>query len=81
MDFFPSRHIARDTLDDLLFSILVAVATVMAAGLLDRVWTHSEVVNDGAPSGVCADPQPARDIQFFPIQPNGTNGRSAAATL
>ena len=37
MDFFPSRHIGRDTLDDLLFSILVAVATVMAAGLLDRV--------------------------------------------
>jgi hypothetical protein len=35
MDFFPSRHIARDTL---LISILVAVATVMAAGLLDRVW-------------------------------------------
>jgi hypothetical protein len=33
-----SRHIARDTLDDLLISILVAVATVMAAGLLDRVW-------------------------------------------
>ena len=27
-----------DTLDDLLVSILVAVATVMAAGLLDRVW-------------------------------------------
>ena len=38
MDFFPSRHIARDTLDDLLISIVVAVATVMAAGLLDRVW-------------------------------------------
>jgi hypothetical protein len=38
MDFLPSRHIARDTLDDLLVSILVAVATVMAAGLLDRVW-------------------------------------------
>jgi hypothetical protein len=38
MDFFPSRPIARDTLDDLLVSILVAVATVMAAGLLDRVW-------------------------------------------
>ena len=38
MDFFPSRHIGRDTLDDLLISILVAVATVMAAGLLDRVW-------------------------------------------
>jgi hypothetical protein len=38
MDFFPPRHIDRDTLDDLLISILVAVATVMAAGLLDRVW-------------------------------------------
>jgi hypothetical protein len=38
MNFFPSRHIARDTLNDLLISILVAVATVMAAGLLDRVW-------------------------------------------
>jgi hypothetical protein len=38
MDFFHSRHIASDTLDDLLISILVAVATVMAAGLLDRVW-------------------------------------------
>ena len=38
MDFFPSRHIARDTLDDLLISIVAAVATVMAAGLLDRVW-------------------------------------------
>ena len=38
MDFFPSRHLARDTLDDLLISILVAVTTVMAAGLLDRVW-------------------------------------------
>ena len=38
MDFFPSRHLARDTLDDLLISILVAVVAVMAAGLLDRVW-------------------------------------------
>ena len=38
MDFFPSRHLARDTLDDLLISIFVAVATVMAAGLLDRLW-------------------------------------------
>jgi len=28
MDFFPSRHLARDTLDDLLISILVAVAAV-----------------------------------------------------
>ena len=38
MDFFPSRHLARDTLDDLLISILVAVAAVVAAGLLDPVW-------------------------------------------
>ena len=38
MDFFPSRHLARDTLDDLLISILVAVVAVMAAGLLDWVW-------------------------------------------
>ena len=38
MDFFPSRHLARDTLDYLLISILVAVVAVMAAGLLDRVW-------------------------------------------
>src|SRR6476620_9941401 len=38
MDLFPSCHLAKDTLDDLLISIFVAVATVMAAGLLDRLW-------------------------------------------
>jgi hypothetical protein len=38
MDLFPSRHLARDIFDDLLISILVAVGTVTAAGLLDRLW-------------------------------------------
>ena len=38
MDFFPSRHLASDTLNDLIISIFLAVATVTAAGLLDRLW-------------------------------------------
>ena len=38
MDPFPSRHLARDTFDDLLISIFVAIATAMAAALLDRLW-------------------------------------------
>jgi hypothetical protein len=29
MDLFPSRHVARDTLDDLLISIVAAAAAVM----------------------------------------------------
>ena len=35
---FPSRHLASDTLNDLIISIFLAVATVTAAGLLDRLW-------------------------------------------
>ena len=34
----PSRHLARDTLNDLIISIFLAVAIVMTAGLLDRLW-------------------------------------------
>ena len=35
---FPSRHLASDTLNDLIISIFLAVATVTAAALLDRLW-------------------------------------------
>jgi len=34
----PSRQLARDTLNDLIISIFLAVAIVTTAGLLDRLW-------------------------------------------
>jgi hypothetical protein len=37
-----NRHVASDVLHDLITSILVAVAAVIASGLLDRVWDAFE---------------------------------------
>jgi hypothetical protein len=34
----PWCHAASDVLNDLIISILVAIAAVLASGLLDRVW-------------------------------------------
>jgi hypothetical protein len=34
----PWRHTASDVLNDLIIKILVAIAAVIASGLLDRVW-------------------------------------------
>jgi hypothetical protein len=40
MDMFPGgfRHMANDVLSDLITAFLVAVAAVIASGLLTRVW-------------------------------------------
>lgn len=37
-----NRHVASDVLHDLITSILVAVAAVIASGLLERVWDAFE---------------------------------------
>jgi hypothetical protein len=34
----PSRHFARDVMSDLVIAVLVALAAVIASGLLDRIW-------------------------------------------
>jgi hypothetical protein len=40
MDRFtgPSRHFASDVMSDLVIAVLVALAAVIASGLLDRIW-------------------------------------------
>jgi hypothetical protein len=40
MDVFPgpSRHFASDAMNDLVIAVLVALAAVIASGLLDRIW-------------------------------------------
>jgi hypothetical protein len=38
MDMFPSRHFASDEMNDLVIAVLVALAAVIASGLLDRIW-------------------------------------------
>jgi hypothetical protein len=40
MDMFPapSRHFASDVMSDLVIAVLVALAAVIASGLLDRIW-------------------------------------------
>ena len=34
----PFRHLASDLLNDLVTAVLVALAAVIASGLLDRIW-------------------------------------------
>jgi hypothetical protein len=34
----PFRHLASDALNDLVIAVLVALAAVIASGLLDRIW-------------------------------------------
>jgi hypothetical protein len=40
MDMFPgpSRQFASDVMSDLVIAVLVALAAVIASGLLDRIW-------------------------------------------
>jgi hypothetical protein len=34
----PFRHVASDVLHDLITAFLVAVAAIIASGLLNRIW-------------------------------------------
>jgi hypothetical protein len=34
----PFRHLAGDVVSDLVTAVLVALAAVIASGLLDRIW-------------------------------------------
>jgi hypothetical protein len=34
----PSGHFASDVMNDLVIAVLVALAAVIASGLLDRLW-------------------------------------------
>ena len=40
MEMFPRpfRHLASDVVNDLVTAFLVALAAVIASGLLDRIW-------------------------------------------
>jgi hypothetical protein len=40
MDMFPGpcRHLVSDVMSDLAIAVLVALAAVIASGLLDRIW-------------------------------------------
>jgi hypothetical protein len=34
----PFRHLASDVMSDLVIAVLVALAAVIASGLVDRIW-------------------------------------------
>jgi hypothetical protein len=40
MEMFPGpfRHLASEVLSDLVTAVLVALAAVIASGVLDRIW-------------------------------------------
>jgi hypothetical protein len=45
----PQRHIAGTVLHDLITAVLVALAAVIASGLLDRIW--DALLSTGEPTG------------------------------